>query len=75
MAKGKNVHVVPSGNGWAVKQEGKATPVSQHRSQRTAIESGTSTAKANHSELLIHRPTGEIRDRNSYGNDPKNRKG
>jgi hypothetical protein len=69
MAK-KNVHVVPSGNNWAVKPEGAAKPVSTHRTQKTASDAGRKLAKQNESELVIHRPNGQIRDKDSYGNDP-----
>jgi len=69
MAK-KNVHVVPSGNGWAVKTEGTPKPLSNHKTQQTAAEAGRKIAKANQSELVIHRPNGQIRDKDSYGSDP-----
>lgn len=69
MAK-KNVHVVPDGKGWAVKTEGAAKPLSNHKTQQTAAEAGKKVAKANQSELVIHRPNGQIRDKDSYGNDP-----
>ena len=69
MAK-KNVHVVPSGNGWAVKQQGTEKPVSTHRTQRTAANAGRKVAQQNQSELVIHRPNGQIRDKDSFGNDP-----
>lgn len=67
---GKNVHVVPRGNGWAVKIEGQKTPVSQHRTQGAAETAGRPVAKANRSELVIHRENGQIRDKDSFGNDP-----
>ena len=66
----KNVHVVPSGNGWAVKQEGRATPVSNHRTQGAAAKAAIPVAKRNHSEVVTHRRNGQIRDSDSYGNDP-----
>ena len=66
----KNIHVVPSGNGWAVKQEGRSTPISTHRTQGAAEDAGRPVAKRNESELVIHRPGGQIRDKDSYGNDP-----
>jgi hypothetical protein len=68
MAK-KNVHVVPSGNKWAVKPEGSTKPVSTHLTQQAASEAGKKVAKQNQSELVIHRPNGQIRDKDSYGND------
>lgn len=66
----RDIHVVPSGNKWAVKEAGKSTPVSTHRTQRTANDAGKRAAKAHESELIIHRPDGTIRDKDSYGNDP-----
>lgn len=46
MAK-NNVHVVPSGNGWAVKTEGSSKPLSNHRAQQTASEAGGKVARVN----------------------------
>lgn len=69
MAK-KNVHVVPSGNRWAVKPEGTPKPVSTRLTQQAAVDAGRKVAKQNQSELVIHRPNGQIRDKDSYGNDP-----
>ncbi len=66
----KNVHVVPSGNGWAVKQEGRSSPISNHRTQNAAENAARPVARRNESELVIHRPNGQIRDSDSYGNDP-----
>ena len=66
----KNVHVVPNGKGWAVKPEGAAKPLSTHRTQGAASDAGRKVAKQNQSELVIHRPNGQIRDKDSYGNDP-----
>lgn len=74
---GKNIHVVPSGNGWAVRQEGRATPLSNHRTQGAAEGAGRRSAQQNRSELVIHRPNGQIRDKDSFGADscpPRDRK-
>jgi len=72
---GKDQHVVPHPDGWAVKGEGnsKATKVTETQSQ--AIDAAREIAKNQQSELLIHRKDGTIRDRDSYGNDPKSSKG
>ena len=67
---GKNVHVVPNGNNWQVKPEGSATPASTHRTQQAATDAGRRLAQQNQSELVIHRPNGQIRDKDSFGNDP-----
>ena len=69
MAKGKDVHVVPNGNGWQVKPEG-GKPVSNHRTQTAANQAAKPIAKQNKSDVVIHRPDGTIRDKDSYGNDP-----
>ena len=58
----KNVHVVPSGNKWAVKTEGSSQPLSTHQTQTTASQVGRRVAQQNQSELIIHRPNGQIRD-------------
>ncbi|MCB9858801.1 MAG: DUF2188 domain-containing protein [Phycisphaerales bacterium] len=69
MAK-KNIHVVPQGKQWAVKPEGSKEPVSKHRTQGAAEDAGRKLARKNEGELVIHRPNGQIRDKDSYGNDP-----
>jgi len=67
MAK-KKYHVVPNGDGWAVKKEGALRASSVHTTQRDAISSGTDLAKSSKTELVIHRANGKIRDSDSYGN-------
>jgi len=69
MAK-KDYHVVPQGEGWAVKREGSDRASSLHETQREAIQDGKRLAQTNKTELVIHRPNGQIRDSDSYGNDP-----
>lgn len=69
MAKG-NPHVVPRGDGWAVQREHSDRASSLHNTQAEAAEAGRRIAQREHSELFIHRPNGQIRDRDSFGNDP-----
>lgn len=66
----KDYHVVPQGEGWAVKREGAERASSLHSTQGDAIDAGKQLAKSNRTELVIHRPNGQIRDSDSYGNDP-----
>ena len=66
----KNIHVTPNAGRWNVKQEGRKTPVTTTATQKAASEIGRKLAQANKSELIIHRPNGRIREKNSYGNDP-----
>lgn len=67
---GKNQHVVPHGDDWAIKGEGNSRATSVHSTQQEAIEQARGIAKNQQSELLIHGTNGQIRERNSYGNDP-----
>ncbi len=67
---GKNVHVIPHQGQWAVKKEGDQRATSIHSTQRDAIDTARETAKAEKSELVIHNRNGQIRNKNSYGNDP-----
>lgn len=70
MAK-RNQHVVPLGNGWAVKGEGnsKYTAITEKKGDATSI--ARDIAKNNKSEIVIHGRDGRIQDKDSYGNDPK----
>lgn len=72
---GKNQHVVPRGNAWAVRGENNSRVTSVHRTQGEAESAARSIAINQRSEVVIHRPNGEIRDKNSYGNDPYPPKG
>lgn len=66
----KNQHVVSHPDGWAVRGEGNEKVTSVHPTQREAIEVARDIARNQQSELLIHGEDGQIRERNSYGNDP-----
>ncbi|WP_082818952.1 DUF2188 domain-containing protein [Cupriavidus nantongensis] len=70
----RNIHVVPSGDGWAVEIEG-AQGGDVHATQEAAITAGTERAKRDQVELIIHGRDGQIRERNSFGHDPRNVKG
>ena len=65
----KNQHVVKRGRGWAVKGEGNSRDTSRHSTQDQAIDKARSIAKNQRSEVVIHRPDGRIRDKDSYGNE------
>lgn len=67
---GKNQHVVSHPDGWAVKGEGNDRATSVHSTQAEAIDAARSIARNQQSELLIHGRDGQIRERDSYGNDP-----
>lgn len=72
---GKNQHVVPHGNDWAVKGEGNSKPTAIVDTQREAIEIAREISQNQKSELFIHNQQGQIRERDSHGHDPKDIKG
>ncbi len=74
---GKDQHVVPCGDDWAVRGAGNSRVTSIHETQGEAAEAARDIARNQRSEVVIHRPDGRIRDKDSYGPDrcpPKDRK-
>ena len=71
----KEVHTVPNpkGSGWANEVNGQIT--SEQRKQSNAIEEGRKQAIERETEHVIHNRHGQIREKNSYGNDPYPPKG
>ena len=67
---GKNSHVVRNSNGgWSVKQERAQKSSGNFDTQKQAIGKAIQIAKNNEQEVVIHRINGQIRQKNSYGND------
>jgi hypothetical protein len=66
----RNQHVVPRGNDWAVRGAGAGRATSVHNTQQAAIDSARGIARNQRTELFIHGRNGQIRERDSYGNDP-----
>jgi hypothetical protein len=62
-------HVVPHSDGWAVRGEGNSRATSVHDTQREAIDAGREIARNQGGELLIHGRNGQIRERDSSGNN------
>lgn len=73
---GKNQHVTPRPNGgWQVKGAGNSRATARTKTQREAISIARGIARREGSELVIHRPNGQIREKDSHGNDPYPPKG
>ena len=66
----KNQNVVPHNGKWAVRGANNQKVTKIVSTQKEAIDLARNIAINQGSELFIHRPNGQIRDRNSYGNDP-----
>jgi hypothetical protein len=66
----KHQHVVPHQGLWAVRGEGNLRVTSIHPTQFSAYQVARKIAINKRAEVLIHRPNGRIRDKDSFGNDP-----
>ena len=67
----KNQHVTPHpGGGWQVKGAGNSRATVRTNTQSEAQTIARRIAKNQGSEVVIHRPNGQIRAKDSYGNDP-----
>lgn len=63
-----------SDNNWIVKGEGETRASGTYKSQREAIAAAREISIRERSEVLVHKKVGNaIRQKNSYGNDPKGR--
>ena len=67
----KNQHVTPHPDGgWQVKGAGNSRATARTSTQREAINIARPISQNQGSELVIHRPNGQIRDKDSHGKDP-----
>ena len=66
----KSQHVIPhSKGGWQVKGAGNAKATVRTITQKEAIAIAREIARNQKSELVIHKRNGQIRAKDSYGND------
>jgi hypothetical protein len=70
-----NQWVVKHEGKWAVRAEGSERVTSIHDTQAEAIDAGRRIAMEQKVELIIQGEDGQIRERNSYGNDDPSRPG
>lgn len=70
-----NIHVTKKDNEWRVVAEGNPKPIARADTQRDAFVIAREIAKKESSDVIIHRPDGRFRERDSYGNDPYPPKG
>ena len=68
---GKKQHVTPHPDGgWQVKGEGNERATVRTPTQKEAIDRAREISRNQGPELIIHRPDGRIREKDSHGNDP-----
>ena len=73
---GRNVIVGPhKDGGWQPKKAGAERASRRTETQGAAIAAGRGFAKEERSELIIQRRNGQIRAKDSQGNDPRRTKG
>lgn len=76
MTKKVNRHVTPNPDGtWNNKKEGAQRASSVHNTQAEAEREAIRQSKQEKGEVFIHGKDNKFRDRKSYGNDPRDRKG
>lgn len=67
----KNQHVTPHPDGgWQIKGAGNSRATVRTETQKQSIDIAREIAQNQKSELVIHRPNGQIRDKDSHGRDP-----
>ena len=67
---GKNQWVSARDGRWAVRGEGNSRDTKLFDTQREAQDFAISIATNQRSEVIVQRPDGRIRSKDSYGNDP-----
>jgi len=71
MSKSKSHHVVPDPDGgWNIKKGGSSRISGHYGTQKEAIDKAREISKNQNTELYIHRRDGQIREKDSHGNDP-----
>lgn len=71
MAQG-DLHVVRGeSGGWLIEPEGSGRSLSTHRTQKDAWRAAVAEARSRRVEALLHSRDGRIRERNTYGHDPR----
>ncbi len=75
MADKKDYWATPHKDGWQVKREGSSRATSVHRTQSEAWMETKSRARDAGGEAYLQNREGQIRERNTYGHDPRKTKG
>ena len=67
----KPIHVTPRADGkWQAKSEKAERAIAVKGTQAEAIQIAREQAIKRETEVVIHGKNGQIREKNSYGNDP-----
>jgi hypothetical protein len=66
------VWVSPAATRWKTHTEGRSNQDRTYSTQKAAIREGKERAKELKCELIIQGKNGRIREKDSFGNDPRN---
>jgi uncharacterized protein DUF2188 len=70
------VHTVHTGAKWVNRIEGdQVSNTASYTAKEMAVAAGRTEARRRQTEHVIHNEDGTIAERNSYGNDPAQRRG
>ena len=72
---GKNVTVSTHPRGWSAKKDGASRASVVTDTQRQAVDAGRKIAQSEKSELVVKGVDGRIRQKDSFGSDPRKTKG
>lgn len=76
MCYGKKQYITPHPSGsWQVKGTNNSRVTARTNTQAEAISIGRTLSHNQRFELVIHKPNGQIRVKDSHGNDPYPRRG
>jgi hypothetical protein len=73
-ARGHHVIRNPAG-GWSVRKAGAARAARTFDTQAEAVSYARGLARQSGTELFVHSADGSVRERNTYGHDPRPQKG
>jgi hypothetical protein len=68
---GGAVHTVHSDGPWINEVEGEGQEGESHSTKEEAKKAGRELAQRSQVEHMVHNEDGQIHERNSYGNDPR----
>lgn len=73
MAANNNIWVVHDvdSDSWHVRREGDGAPLETFSTQQEAFDAGRQRAQQDEVELIVQGSDGQIVEKNSYGNDPR----
>jgi uncharacterized protein YdaT len=63
-------HILPDGEGWAVKRGNAKRASSRYPTKEQAIEAGRELAKRRNTDVVVHGRDGRIEELDGYGSDP-----